>query len=107
MSGTQKDEASHVRREMVRNMAWTVVIYLLLLGVIVVVLYAMSRGVIPSPIRPSRVELADKNYRCNECGKTIKKGLSYYHCTCGRRSHTKCAKRAELCECLRRVRLDQ
>ncbi len=35
MSGTQKDEASHVRREMVRNMAWTVVIYLLLLGVIV------------------------------------------------------------------------
>ena len=79
----------------------------ILLGVIVVVLYAMSRGVIPSPIRPSRVELADKNYRCNECGKTIKEGTKHYHCTCGRRAHIKCAKRAELCECLRRVRIDE
>ena len=79
----------------------------IVLAVIVLVVYGISRGVVPSPIRPSRVELSDKNYRCNECGKTIKQGTKYYHCTCGRKAHTKCAKRAELCECLRRVRIDE
>jgi uncharacterized membrane protein len=87
------------------NPLW--IIGAIVLAAVVLVVYGMSRGVIPTPIRPSRVEVADKNYRCNECGKTIKKGTKYYHCSCGRRAHTKCAKRAELCECLRRVRIDE
>lgn len=76
-------------------------------GVVLLVAYGMARGVIGSPLRKSRVEFAEKDYRCNECKKPIKKGMRYYHCTCGARAHVKCAKRAELCECLRRVRIDE
>jgi len=74
-------------------------------GLIILIAYGVARGVISSPVRKSQVEFADKRYRCNECGELIKKGTRYYHCACGVRSHVKCAKRAELCECLRRVRI--
>jgi hypothetical protein len=84
-----------------------ILVVIIIIAVVVSVLYAMARGVIPSPIKQSQVKIADRGFKCNECGKKIKKGKEYYHCACGAKAHIKCAKKAELCECLRRVRIDE
>jgi uncharacterized membrane protein len=81
---------------------WAVIIVV----IIILIGYAAARGIIPSPFRKSGVLVADHTIKCPECGKKIKEGKKYYKCACGRPMHIKCAKKVELCECLRRVRLD-